>query len=132
MEYEILKRKREYKFLKVLLIGVIFSLYIILKEFLELTVVHLGFWTLEVMYIGIISYFIFKIKIYIHRKIAMYIMILLIILEFIGFFLPTTKQETPMNELTDKNVFDLTKIKYGGWAIPVIFLAYELKEIFVG
>ena len=34
-----------------------------------------------------------------------------------------------MNELTDKNVFDLTKIKYGAWAIPVIFLVYELKNI---
>ena len=129
MEYEILKKKREYKFLKVLLIGVIFSLYIILKEFLDLAGIHAGFWTLEVMYICIISYFIFNIKIYIHRKIAMYLMIFLIFIELVGFFLPTTKHENPENELTDKNVFDLTKIKYGVWAIPVLFLAFELKNI---
>ena len=83
MEYEILKKKREYKFLKILLIGIIFSLYIILKEFLDLAGIHAGFWTLEVMYICIISYFIFNIKIYIHRKIDMYLMIFLVVLELV-------------------------------------------------
>ena len=101
MEYDYLNKKREYKTLKAVIIGVIFSLYIIFK----------------------------KIKIYIHRKIAMYLMIFLVILEFSTFFLPTTKHETPINELTDKNVFDITIIKYGVWAIPVIFIAFELKNM---
>ena len=65
MKYDILKKK-DNKFLHVVLIGVIFSLYVILKEFLELAGIHVGFWTLEIMYICIISYFIFNIKIYIH------------------------------------------------------------------
>ena len=129
MEYDYLNKKREYKTLKAVIIGVIFSLYIIFKDFIDLTGVHLGFWTIEIMYICIMSYFIFKIKIYIHRKIAMYLMIFLVILEFSTFFLPTTKHETPVNELTDKNVFDITIIKYGVWAIPVIFIAFELKNM---
>ena len=129
MEYDYLNKKREYKTLKAVIIGVIFSLYIIFKDFIDLTGVHLGFWTIEIMYICIMSYFIFKIKIYIHRKIAMYLMIFLVILEFSTFFLPTTKHETPINELTDKNVFDITIIKYGVWAIPVIFIAFELKNM---
>ena len=59
MQYDILKKK-DNKFLHVVLIGVIFSLYVILKEFLELAGIHVGFWTLEIMYICIISYFISK------------------------------------------------------------------------
>jgi hypothetical protein len=61
----------------------------------------------------------------------MYLMIVLVILELIGFFLPTTKHENTenMNELTDKNVFDLAIIKYGAWTIPLLFLAFELKNI---
>ena len=117
--------------INLLLIGVIFSLYIILKDFIDLTHIHVGFWSLEICYICIISYFIFKTKIYIHKKLAMIIMVLLTILELTGFFLPMTKHENleNMDELTDKNVFDIIIIKYGTYVIPILFLLYELKRI---
>ena len=116
--------------INLLLIGVIFSLYIILKDFIDLTHIHVGFWSLEICYICIISYFIFKIKIYIHKKLAMIIMVLLTILELTGFFLPMTKHENleNMDELTDKNIFDITIIKFGTYAIPLLFLAFEIKN----
>ena len=58
-------------------------------------------------------------------------MLILGIMDFIGFFLPTTKHENVenMNELTDKNVFDIIIIKYGTYVIPILFLLYELKRI---
>ena len=54
-------------------------------------------------------------------------MLILGVMDFIGFFLPTTKHknEDNMNELTDKNVFDIIKIKYGTYVIPILFLLYE-------
>ena len=33
-----------------------------------------------------------------------------------------------MDELTDKNIFDITIIKFGTYAIPLLFLAYEIKN----
>jgi len=53
------------------------------------------------------------------------------VIEVIGFFLPSTKHENKenMNELTDKNVFDIIIIKYGAYAIPLLFLANELIHV---
>ena len=60
----------------------------------------------------------------------MIIMVLLTILELTGFFLPMTKHENleNMDELTDKNIFDITTTKFGTYAIPLLFLAYEIKN----
>ena len=33
-----------------------------------------------------------------------------------------------MDELTDKNIFDITIIKFGTYAIPLLFLAFEIKN----
>jgi len=131
MKSDLLQKKDESIILNLIVIGVLFSLYIILKDFINLTHVHLGFWTFEIMYICIISHFIFKIKIYKHKKVAVGIMLILAIVEFIGYLLPTTKHENVenMNELTDKNVFDITIIKFGTFAIPLLFIASELIHV---
>ena len=123
--------KKESTFISLLIIGFLFLFYIILDNFLSQTKTEVGFWTFEIMYICIFSRFIFKTKINIHVKLAIYIMLILGIMDFIGFFLPTTKHknEDNMNELTDKNVFDIIKIKYGTYVIPILFLLYELKHI---
>ena len=131
MKNDLLQKKDESIILNLIVIGVLFSLYIILKDFINQTHVHLGFWTFEIMYICIISHFIFKIKIYKHRKVAVGIMLILAIVEFIGYLIPSTKHENVenMNELTDKNVFDITIIKFGTFAIPLLFIASELIHV---
>ena len=131
MKNDLLQKKDESIILNLIVIGVLFSLYIILKDFINQTHVHLGFWTFEIMYICIISHFIFKIKIYKHRKVAVGIMLILAIVEFIGYLIPSTKHENleNMNELTDKNVFDITIIKFGTFAIPLLFIASELIHV---
>ena len=123
--------KHKHKFVNLLIIGFVFLFYIILDNFLSQTNTEVGFWTFEIMYISIFSRCIFKNKINRHVKLAIYIMLILGILDFIGFFLPTTKHENVenMNELTDKNVFDIIIIKYGTYVIPILFLLYELKRI---
>ena len=102
-----------------------------LDNFITQADADVGFSTFEIMYICIFSYFIFKMKIYRHKKVAIYIMLLLGIMDFITYFLPPTKHENAenMDELTDKNVFEVIIIKYGVYAIPLLFLANELKHI---
>ena len=34
-----------------------------------------------------------------------------------------------MNELTDKNTFEVVKIKYGAWSIPLLLIANEIRYI---
>ena len=123
--------KKESTSVNLIIIGFVFLFYIILDNFLSQTNTEVGFWTFEIMYISIFSRCIFKNKINRHVKLAIYIMLILGILDFIGFFLPTTKHENVenMNELTDKNVFDIIIIKYGTYVIPILFLLYELKRI---
>ena len=131
MKENLLKKNNSSNILNLILIGVFFSLYIILKDFIGMPNAYVGFWTFEIMYICIFSYFIFKSKIYIHKKIAIYIMFGLSVIEFIGFLLPNTKHEDlkGKNELTDKNVFDIIIIKFGTYAIPLLFLANELIHV---
>ena len=131
METDILQKNNEYIKLTLFFIGVLFSLYIILKEFISAPHTYVGFWTFEIMYICLISRIIFKIKIYRHKKIAIYIMLGLSVVEFIEFCLPMTKHENKenMNEITDKNVFDIIKIKFGTYAIPLLLIANEVIHI---
>ena len=104
---------------------------IILKDFISLASSNLGLWSFEIMYICIFSRFIFKSKIYKHIKIAIYIMLVIAVSDFLIFFLPFTKHENTenKNELTDKNVFDKIIIRFGAYAIPLIFIANEIKHI---
>ena len=53
------------------------------------------------------------------------------VITFLEFFLPHSKTENNgnINELTDKNVFDQIKIKFGIWTIPLFILANEILHI---
>ena len=89
----------------------------------------MNLWTLEIFNIGIISYLMFKNKISQHRKIAIYIMFVITLLNIIELFIPSTKHKNTdnMNELTDKNAFDIAIIKYGFYSIPLLLIANELR-----
>ena len=111
------------------MIGFLFSLNVILKDFIDQS--QLTFWALEILYIAIISYWIFKNKIYIHKKVAIGVMIITTIIDFIENFIPNTKHKDLKNgnELTDKNAFDVAIIKYGAYSIPLYYIANELHHI---
>ena len=127
----IFKEKNEKIKTNLAIIGIVFSLYIIIDNFIALTDGYVGLWGFEIMYVCIISRAIFNIKIYKHKKLAIYIMLVISIIEFIFFFFPMTKHENDddINELTDKNVFEKIIIKFGTYAIPILFIANELKHI---
>ena len=112
---------------ELILIGILFSLFIILIVAIDLN--QLTFWPIEILYIAIISYWIFKNKIYTHKKIAIGIMIVVTIIDLIENFFPSTKHENLENELTDKNVYQKAIIKYGTYSIPLYYLANELTHI---
>ena len=133
-KYEIVKdysleNKSVSMILYLILIGVVFSFHIILETFTDLS--NLNFWPIEILYIAIISYWIFKNKIYTHKKVAIGIMILVTIISFIESFFPLTKHKNSENktELTDKNSYEIAIIKYGAYSIPLYFLANELNHI---
>ena len=109
----------------------IYALYLILQGFMSKIGAYIGFWTIEILYLCLFSRRIFNIKINRHRKLAIYIMSGLAVIELIGFFFPMTKHENKenFNDLTDKNVFEIIIIKYGAYAIPLIFLANELIHV---
>ena len=118
--------KTDSKKLNIILVSFLFSLNVILKDFIDQS--QLTFWALEILYIAIISYLIFKNKIYIHKKVAIGIMIITTIIDFIENFIPNTKHKNLKNgnELTDKNAFDVAIIKYGAYSIPLYYIANEL------
>ena len=131
MKINLLKQKSEYATFHIILIGVLYSLVIILENFINKTGTQLNFWTLEILYVAIISYLIFKNKIDRHKKIAISIMFIITIVDIIENFIPTTKHKNlaNKNELTDKNVFEMAIIKYGAYSIPLLYLANEFKHI---
>ena len=131
LKSELLKKKDESNLLNLMLVGIFFPLNVLIDEFIDSQNNSVGFWALEILYICIFSQFIFKIKIYKHKRIALYIMFGVSILTFIEFFLPRTKTENSenLNELTDKNVFDKITIKFGTYAIFLFILANEVIHI---
>ena len=54
----------------------------------------------------------------------------LFLVRIIEYFIPSTKHEKKenINELIDKNVFQITIIKYGAYTIPLFFIASEVKH----
>ena len=112
-----------------IVIGTLFSLSDILGGFIDL--IQINLWPLEMLYICIISYWIFKNKICRHKKFAIYIMIVVTIIDIIENMIPTTKQKNlkNINELTDKNVYEIAIIKYGAYSIPLFYLACELQHV---
>ena len=125
------KKNDESNLLSVILVGILFPLFIIIKGFVDAVGFYVGFWTFEIMYICVVSHFVMKIKILKHRRFAIYIMLGLSAITFIEFFFPSTKHEKTGNkdEITDINVFDKIKNKYGIYAIPLIFLANEVIHV---
>ena len=113
----------------IILIGAIFSLYWIFEAFIDFSAI--SFWPLEIFYIGIISYLVFKHKIYIHKKVAIALMVVVAIVNVIEYFIPMTEHKNldNTNELKDKNIFERAIIKYGAFSIPLYYLANELKHI---
>ena len=118
-------------FFNLLLVGLLFPLVIFLQDFINLANNNMGLWTLEIFNIGIISYSMFKNEIYRHKKIAIFILFLVTILNFIEFFIPSTKHENSenKNELTDKSAVDTVIIKYGVYLIPLLIIVNELRYI---
>ena len=131
MKIDLLKEKGESNLLDLILIGIFFPLTVIIDDFIDSQNNSVGFWALEILYICIFSYFIFKVKIYIHKRIAIYIMFGVSILTFIEFFLPRTKTDDleKKNDLTDKNVFDKITIKFGTYAIFLFIITNEVLHI---
>ena len=129
MKKELLNSKVEPVKFDLILIGSLFSLYIIIQDFIDSTGIQLGLWSPEILFIAIISYWIFKIKMTKHKKFAIYIMCGITIIEFSEFFLPSTKHKNAGNELTDKSLIQMCIIKYGAYAIPLLIVVGEIKHI---
>ena len=127
----LIKNKGESITFNLILIGVLYSSFLIFQDFISLTSTTYDFWTIEILIIGIISYLIFKKEIYIHKKLAIGIMLVVTIVDIIGLFFPSSKHEKTknMNELTDKNIFERTIIKYGAYAIPIFILVGIIRYI---
>ena len=125
------KKNDKSNLLNVILVGILFPLFIIIKGFVDSAGAYVGFWAFEIMYICVISHFVMKIKILKHRRLAIYIMLGLSVVTFIEFFFPSTKHKKTenMNEIVDRNVFDIIKDKYGTYAIPLLFLANEVIHV---
>lgn len=112
-------------------IGLLYSLYIILSEFLSSSLIGIHLWMFEIIYISILSNLILKININTHKKIAIIIMIgPLLIINLILFSLPRTYHNCNIekcNETDNKNIFEIIKIKYGFYYfIPLIFIFSEI------
>ena len=56
-------------------------------------------------------------------------MFVITLLNIIELFIPSTKHKNTdnINELTDKNAFDIAIIKYGFYSIPLLLIANELR-----
>ena len=130
MKEKILGEKMESKTLSLIIVGLLFTLYSIINDFLSTTLIGVKLWMFEIIYISFLSYLILKIKINTHRKIAIIIMIgPLLIIDYISLSLPRTFHDCTKkkcNDLTDKNTFDYIKIKYGFYFIPLIFIFSEI------
>ena len=138
-KYEILRQsllgqKNQNIYLALFLAGFFFSINRILKCFVALFQIYFGLWLFEILYICILSYIILKININNHKKAAILIVIgPVIIIEFIGFYLPYTKvncDKEECNELSNTNSFEGIKIKWGVYFIPLILLFNDLINIF--
>ena len=114
-----------------ILIGVLFSLFLFFQDFLSSIHNDISLWTIEILYIAVISYWIFKDKISRHKIVAIGIMALATIIDIIENFIPSTKHKNSANksELTDKNFYETAIIKYGAYIIPLLILANEFKHI---
>ena len=84
IQKRLLGHKKESIRLALLLIGLLFSLYNIVRDFLSSTLMGVKLWMFEIIYICFLSSKMLKIKVSTHRKIAIIIMIgPLLIIDFI-------------------------------------------------
>ena len=71
-------------YIDIILVSLLFPINILIRTFLYLNFLDLELWMLEIIFISFLSLKIFKIKINRHKKAAMFIVIPLLIIEFIS------------------------------------------------
>ena len=127
------KKEKNEIYLNIFLIGAFFSINLIIRTFLYLNFLDLELWMLEIIFISFLSKKILKIEINRHKKIAMFIVIPLLIMEFISNSLPETSHSKNDNNheeyMSDYNIFKGIgkKINYG--FIPIIYGVYILATL---
>ena len=127
------KKEKNEIYLNIFLIGAFFSINLIIRTFLYLNFLDLELWMLEIIFISFLSKKILKIEINRHKKIAMFIVIPLLIMEFISNSLPETNHSKNDNNheeyMSDYNIFKGIgkKINYG--FIPIIYGVYILATL---
>ena len=97
MKTKIFGEKSESIAFNLILIGVLFPFIIFFQDFSSSANSSMSFWTLEILNIGVISYFMFKNKIYKHKKIAIYIMLGVTIITIVELLIPSTKHKNYIN-----------------------------------
>ena len=103
---QILGQKKRSTYFSLIIIGLLFSIYIILSDFSGIKL-----WMFEIVYICLLSTLLLKVKINNHKKIAIFIMIgPLSIISIISFCLPRKLCED--NEKCNKNAFETIKSEY--------------------
>ena len=80
-----------------IMVSILYLFALFLQDFISLTHIDLSLWTLEILYIALISFWIFKNKIYRHKKFAIYIMLLFTVVLIIEYFITSTKHEKKEN-----------------------------------
>ena len=131
---KLLGKKNQSIYFALAIIGLTFSLNIIIKSLINSFDQYLGFRMFEIFYICILSNIILKVKIKRHQKVAIFIMICpVLIMGIIGFCLPLNKKKCEnkdeCSDLDNRNVFEYIKIKYGVIVIPLLILFNELNNI---
>ena len=131
---EALSKKVKFEiYFKIFLIGTFFSLNLIIRTFLYLNFLNLELWMLEIIFISFLSKKILKLEINRHKTIAMFIVVPLLIMEFISNSLPETNHSKNDNNheeyMSDYNIFKGIgkKINYG--FIPIIYGVYILATL---
>ena len=126
MKINILGKKDGGIISNLIFIGILYSFALFFQSFIDSSI---GLWTLEILNIGVISYLISKNKIYKHKQIAIYVMLVVTIIVVVELFIPSTRHKSleNMNELTDKNTYKVLIIKYGAYSIPILLIANEIR-----
>lgn len=126
--------KKNYKkeiYIGILLISLLFSLNLIIRTYLYLNFLDLELWMLEIIFISLLSTKILKIKINRHKLAAMFLVIPLLIMEFISCSLPETHHSDNSNDeyMTDYSMFQKIGKKVGYYFIPILYLLFIILTI---
>ena len=120
-----LKQNDKKPYIDIILVSLLFPINILIRTFLYLNFLDLELWMLEIIFISFLSLKIFNIKINRHKKAAMFIVIPLLIIQFISSSLPQTKHKDKNNEdILDYNIFKIIGKKVGYYYIPILYITY--------